>query len=84
MERARDPERSRLLWRCRRGRRELDLLLQQWMDRHFEAATVEQRGRFAELLELPDPELERYLIGLGGTLPADLGRNLPRSAVSKA
>jgi antitoxin CptB len=63
-----DPEpagqnRSRLAWRCRRGIRELDLLLLGWLARHFDAATAEQRERFAALLELPDPELARYLLG---------------------
>jgi antitoxin CptB len=79
-----DPERSRLLWRCRRGRKELDLLLLDWMDRHFESATIEQRAGFARLLELPDPDLERYLMGLGGALSADPSRLPPACAPPQA
>ena len=60
-------DRSRLAWRCRRGVKELDLLLMGWLSRDFESATAEQRERFAALLELPDPELARYL--LAGELP---------------
>jgi antitoxin CptB len=56
-------DRSRLAWRCRRGVKELDLLLMGWLSRDFESATAEQRERFAALLELPDPELARYLLG---------------------
>jgi antitoxin CptB len=66
------PDRSRLLWRCRRGRKELDLLLLDWVEQHFEAATAAQRARFAALLELSDPDLEHYLMRLGRPLAAAL------------
>ena len=56
-------ERSLLAWRCRRGVKELDLLLLRWLERSFEAATAEQRAGFAALLELSDPELACYLLG---------------------
>jgi antitoxin CptB len=55
--------RSRLAWRCRRGTKELDLLLLGWLSRCFASATAEQRAAFADLLELPDPELAGYLLG---------------------
>ncbi len=54
--------RGRLNWRCRRGMQELDVLLQRWMDSSFETATSAQRGAFAQLLELSDPELARLLL----------------------
>jgi antitoxin CptB len=63
------PSRSQLAWQCRRGVKELDLLLMGWLSRDFEAATAQQRERFAALLELPDPELARYL--LGAEVPAE-------------
>ncbi|MGA2562194.1 MAG: succinate dehydrogenase assembly factor 2 [Steroidobacteraceae bacterium] len=55
--------RSILTWRCRRGVKELDLLLLGWLERYFEAATAEERAAFAALLELPDPQLACYLLG---------------------
>jgi antitoxin CptB len=67
-----DPQRSRLGWRCRRGRREWDLLLSDWLDRHYEAATAAQRARFERVLDLSDPVLEGYLLTAGHPLPADL------------
>jgi antitoxin CptB len=70
--------RSQLAWRCRRGIKELDLLLMGWLSRDFEAATAEQRERFAALLELPDPELARYLLG------AELPREAPLAAAVQA
>ena len=70
-------ERARLAWRCRRGRREWDLLLLDWLERHYESVTALQRARFAAVLELSDPELERYLLQARHPLPADLPEPLP-------
>src|ERR1700676_2584091 len=55
--------RPRLAWRCRRGMKELDLLLVGWLDAQFDRASEAQRGQFEALLELPDPQLARYLLG---------------------
>jgi antitoxin CptB len=52
----------RLTWRCRRGMKELDLLLIGWLEAQFERASEVQRGQFEALLELPDPQLARYLL----------------------
>jgi antitoxin CptB len=59
----------KLRWRCRRGMKELDLLLRDWLDTRFEAASEAERGGFQALLELPDPQLARYL--LGNDTPSD-------------
>ncbi|HTW73607.1 MAG TPA: succinate dehydrogenase assembly factor 2 [Steroidobacteraceae bacterium] len=67
-----DPGRARLAWRCRRGRLELDLLLQRWLQRRYESATPQQRALFAALLELPDPLLAAYLMGAAGASPEPL------------
>jgi antitoxin CptB len=69
-------DRSRLAWRCRRGTKELDLLLLGWLGRHFDSATAAQRARFAALLELPDPDLARYLLAARQPLEADLAADL--------
>ena len=59
----------KLEWRCRRGMKELDLLLLRYLrERHPQAASAE-RAAFVEFLELPDPDIARYLIG--GDVPAD-------------
>ena len=68
---ARDPQRSRLAWRCRRGTKELDLLLRGWLDCAYDVAGAAERERFAALLELPDPLLASYLAGLAR--PEDAG-----------
>ncbi|HEU4531573.1 MAG TPA: succinate dehydrogenase assembly factor 2 [Steroidobacteraceae bacterium] len=56
-------ERGRLQWRCRRGMRELDVLLERYLAEDWPQAGLAQRGAFAQLLELPDPELHGLLTG---------------------
>jgi antitoxin CptB len=65
-------ERARLIWRCRRGRREWDLLLLGWLERHYDSTTAPQRARFAAVLELSDPEMEHYLLHAPHPLQAEL------------
>ena len=60
---------GRLRWRCRRGMKELDVLLERFAHRVRLEASAEECRLFAELLELPDPLLAGYL--LGGETPAE-------------
>ena len=60
---------SKLRWQCRRGMRELDILLTNYLDHDFGQAQEQQKRAFRELLALPDPELIDYL--LGGQTPQD-------------
>ncbi len=59
----------RLLWRCRRGLKELDVLLERYTRAAFPGAGAAERRALARLLERPDPELAGYL--LGGGVPSD-------------
>lgn len=54
---------GRLAWRCRRGMKELDLLLQGWLEDGYPRASSAERTLFARFLELPDPEIAGYLLG---------------------
>lgn len=54
---------SRLRWRCRRGMRELDRILESFLERDYLQLGEAERRYFAEFLELPDPDLHAYLIG---------------------
>lgn len=58
-----------LRWRCRRGMRELDLLLSRWLDRRWEGAGADRRAAFLRILEEPDPQLADWL--LHGRRPDD-------------
>src|SRR6201985_3167519 len=60
-----DTEGRRLLWRCRRGMKELDILLERFARAHLETASAEQRRLFEQFLEVPDPVLAAYLLRSG-------------------
>ena len=64
-----DPQVRRLLWRCRRGMKELDLVLERFARETLPAASGAERALFDALLELPDPLLAAYL--LTGEAPSD-------------
>jgi antitoxin CptB len=54
---------ARLRWRCRRGMRELDVMLTRYLDRAWDAASPAERAAFAQLVEMQDPQLFGYLVG---------------------
>ena len=67
------PEPSALRWRCRRGLKELDLLLEGYLCRRWPEAPAAERAEFARLLELSDPELADLCLAgerVGGLEPA--------------
>lgn len=53
---------ARLRWQCRRGMRELDLVLQGFLNSNFSSLSTDDQARFELLLELPDPDLCTYLL----------------------
>ena len=53
---------GRLRWRCRRGMKELDVMLVRWLDGPGRAASSAETALFDRLLDLPDPELADYLL----------------------
>lgn len=55
-------EQARLRWLCRRGMKELDVLLERYLARDYADASVAERGAFRELLELQDPVLWDYVM----------------------
>jgi antitoxin CptB len=65
----RDAAEARMRWRCRRGMKELDLLLERWLEAGWPRADAAGRRAFEWLLEQPDPDLADWLIG--GARPAD-------------
>ena len=53
-------ERERLLWRCRRGMLELDLLFQRFIAHDFPHLSDREYAVLQQLLDLPDTELLEY------------------------
>lgn len=56
-------ELSRLRWRCRRGMRELDVVLVNYLETTYPAADEEEQAAFRRCLELQDPEILDLLTG---------------------
>lgn len=50
-------ELAKLRWQCRRGSKELDLLLNNYLETRYPVADEEEKMRFIEMLKLDDSEL---------------------------
>ena len=79
-EAAESPDRhlSRLRWRCRRGMRELDELLQRYLEQRYSSAQEKERRAFESLLELQDPILLSYLLGYQAPTDSELQHVITR------
>ncbi len=54
---------SRLRWLCRRGMKELDLVMTGYLDNYYLEAKEKDQQAFKALLEMPDPDLFSLLVG---------------------
>lgn len=57
---------SKIKWRCRRGVKELDIVLCNYLEKYIESEEVNNEAlttAFKELLELEDPVLYAMLLG---------------------
>jgi antitoxin CptB len=54
---------AKLIWNCRRGMLELDLMLSRFMKNHVDSLSDTQVSAFEKLLGSSDPELYVWLIG---------------------
>ena len=52
-----------LQWRCRRGTKELDVILTNFLDRQYENLPDSKLQEFNELLDLQDTQLWYWLSG---------------------
>lgn len=62
---------GRLRWQCRRGIKELDILLEKYLDNCFEKTTESEQTDFRELLEFEDHALISFL--LADSIPVNDG-----------
>ena len=54
---------ARLKWQCRRGTKELDILLDSYLETCYQFADIEEQQVFVQLLSLEDSELLPLLMG---------------------
>jgi antitoxin CptB len=57
------PSDAKLIWNCRRGMLELDLVLARFVERHLSRLSSRERSLFEQLLDYPDPVLYALLMG---------------------
>lgn len=53
-----------ILWRCRRGTRELDVVLQGFVASHYDRLDTRVRHCLMELLNESDPDIMAWITGL--------------------
>lgn len=56
-------ELRRLRWQCRRGMKELDIVLTRYLDRDYAQASEAERLAFQALLEQEDPVIWTWVLG---------------------
>ncbi|MDP6993989.1 MAG: succinate dehydrogenase assembly factor 2 [Woeseiaceae bacterium] len=65
---------KKLKWQCRRGMRELDVLLTGWFEAHYASVDDADKSAFRRLLSLPDPELASYLLAGEKAIDPEIAR----------
>ena len=58
-----EAELRRLRWRCRRGMRELDRLLERWLEQGWRDSPTAERAAFLRLLDSEDDRLWKWFLG---------------------
>ena len=56
-------EKSRLLWRCRRGIKEMDIILQDFIKDSYDELNNENKSAFSKLLEEQDLDILNWILG---------------------
>ena len=54
---------ARLRWLCRRGMKELDVVMSRYLEHHYPTAPGHEQAQFEALLEMADPDLYSLLLG---------------------
>ncbi len=56
-------ERSQLIWRCRRGIREMDIVLQDFLNNSYDTLNESDKTSFIQLLDEADLDILNWLMG---------------------
>jgi len=73
-----EAELSRLRWQCRRGMLELDTLLGDFMEHHFQMLDTHQQSTFKQVLNFPDQLLFDYFFGNAKPIDKDINNVIER------
>lgn len=55
-------QQSRLFWRCRRGMKEMDILLLYYLENYYDQASSKEQHSFADLLEENDMDILSWIM----------------------
>jgi len=69
-----DTLRAKTAWRCRRGTRELDLVLLGFFERHYDRLPAAEKTLFRQLLGEQDPVLSAWLLRENNRETKDAGK----------
>ncbi|MFK8067061.1 MAG: succinate dehydrogenase assembly factor 2 [Gammaproteobacteria bacterium] len=56
-------EHNRVRWLCRRGMKELDLVINRFFENDYESLVEQDQIYFKEFLEVEDPEIFSWIMG---------------------
>ena len=56
-------KKSRILWRCRRGIKEMDIVLQDFIKNSYDELNNENKSAFSKLLEEQDLDILNWILG---------------------
>jgi len=77
-----DIEIGKLRWRCRRGMKELDVLLTRYVEEEYSKALPDDKAAFRQLLDSPDPLIYAYFLGQAAPPDRVLSRLIERITVA--
>ena len=79
-----DARDSRLRWRCRRGMLELDLILNEFLDKDYVSLNNEQKNLLDQILDYPDQLLFDLFLGYMHSSDKDVSNLVSRIRKSVA
>ena len=56
-------KKARLLWRCRRGIKEMDIILQEFINLSYDQLNDEDKNAFSKLLDEQDLDILNWIMG---------------------
>tara|TARA_B100000809_G_C15002766_1_gene482115 strand:- start:2 stop:250 length:249 start_codon:yes stop_codon:yes gene_type:complete len=56
-------KKSRLLWQCRRGIKEMDIIFQDFINHSYDQLTDDEKNAFSRLLDEQDLDILNWIMG---------------------
>jgi antitoxin CptB len=73
---------AKLKWHCRRGMRELDLLLDEFLENRYQTLSATERHSFGRLLDCSNEDLVDWIMGGGSPQDERLAEIVSRIRVA--